>query len=79
MLLPWASCTSIWRNLGMICSELNLFFALLSSLVPGQFSPSPWSNSTQSDQVLALVIVLQSFAPVYLSIRCNNTFLALTV
>jgi hypothetical protein len=48
MLLPWASCTSIWRSLAMICSELNLFFGILGSVVPGQFSRSTWSNSTQS-------------------------------
>jgi hypothetical protein len=48
MLLPRASCTSIWRNLAMICSELNLFFGTLNSLVPGEFSQSTWSNSTQS-------------------------------
>src|SRR5919112_3692695 len=51
MLLPWASCTSIWRNLAMICSELNLFFGMGGSLVPGQFSQSTWSNSTQSGQI----------------------------
>jgi hypothetical protein len=40
MLLPWASCTSIWRGFAMICSELNLFFGVDSSLVPGQISQS---------------------------------------
>jgi hypothetical protein len=49
--LPWASCTSIWRSLAMICSELNLFFGMRASLALGQFSQSTWSNSTQSGQV----------------------------
>jgi hypothetical protein len=40
MLLPRASCTSIWRNLAMIGSELNLFFGTSNSLVPGEFSQS---------------------------------------
>src|SRR5918997_465211 len=53
MLLPCASCTSIWRSLAMICSGLNLFFGMGGSLVPGQLSPSTWSNSTQSGQFLA--------------------------
>ena len=35
MLLPWASCTSIWRNFAIICSELNLFFGMGGSVVPG--------------------------------------------
>src|SRR3712207_7754271 len=47
MLLPWASCTSIWRNVAITCSGLNLFFGMAVSLVPGQSSPSTWSNSTQ--------------------------------
>src|SRR5918998_201056 len=49
-LLPWASCTSIWRNVAMICSGVNLFFGMGVSLVPGQSSQSTWSNSTQSAQ-----------------------------
>jgi SRSO17 transposase len=36
MLLPWASCTSIWRNVAIICSGVNLFFGMGGSLVPGQ-------------------------------------------
>src|ERR687890_2867388 len=46
-LLPWASCTSIWRSLAIICSGVNLF-GMGVSLVPGQLSQSTWSNSTQS-------------------------------
>src|SRR5829696_9066360 len=48
MLLPWASCTSIWRNVAIICSGLNLFFGMGGSLVPGQLSQATRSNSTQS-------------------------------
>src|SRR5918997_7058448 len=48
MLLPWASCTSIWRSLAITCSELNLFFGMDVSLVPGQLSQATWLNSTQS-------------------------------
>jgi hypothetical protein len=51
VLLPWARCTSIWRNFAMICSELNLFFGMGGSLVPGQFSQSTWSSSTQSGHI----------------------------
>ena len=47
MLLPWASCTSIWRSFAMICSELNLFFGMGGSLFqvnslnqPGPIPPS---------------------------------------
>lgn len=50
MLLPWVSCSSMWYSLAMICSKLSLFFGMLNSLVPDQFSQSVWSNSTQSDQ-----------------------------
>src|SRR5919107_4952000 len=48
MLLPCARCTSIWRNVAMICSGLNLFFGMGGSLASGRSSQSTWSNSTQS-------------------------------
>jgi hypothetical protein len=38
MLLPWANCNSIWRNVAIICSGLNLFFGMGSSLGPDQSS-----------------------------------------
>src|SRR3712207_7136701 len=41
------SCISICRSLAIICSELNLFFGMGASLVPGHLSSS-WSNATQS-------------------------------
>src|SRR5918997_2549926 len=51
MLLPCASCTSIWRSLAIICSGVNLF-GMDVSLVPGQFSQATWSNSTPSGHVM---------------------------
>jgi hypothetical protein len=53
-------CTSIWRSLAIICSELNLFFGMGISLAPGQFSQSTWSNSTQSGH---LWIAVSAAAP----------------
>jgi hypothetical protein len=35
MRAPWANCTSIWRNVAIICSGLNLFFGMGDSLVSG--------------------------------------------
>src|SRR5918993_247247 len=61
MLLPCASCTSIWRSLAMICSGLNLFFGIGGSLVPGQLSPSTWSNSTQSGHQGVIRTLLRTF------------------
>src|ERR671913_2259075 len=55
ILLPWASCTSIWRNVAMICSGLNLFFGMGGSLVPGQLSQAAWFNSGQSGQCSLMV------------------------
>ena len=40
MLLPWANWTSIWQNVAIICSELNLFFGMAGSLGLGQSSQS---------------------------------------
>ena len=40
MLLPWASCTLIRRNVTIACSGLNLLFGMGNSLVPGYPSQS---------------------------------------
>src|SRR5918993_21342 len=60
--LPWASCTSIWRSLAIICSELNLFFGMGASLVPGQLSQAAWSNATQSGQASGTHLEATGFA-----------------
>ncbi len=46
MLVPCTTGTLIWRSVAMICSELNLSFSVLSSLVAGQFSQSTCSGAT---------------------------------
>jgi hypothetical protein len=48
MLLSWANCTSIWRNLAMIYSGLNLFFGMGAPLFQvkslNQLGPIPPSQ-----------------------------------
>ncbi len=46
MLVPCTIGILIWRSVAMICSELNLSFSVLSSLVAGQFSQSTCSGAT---------------------------------
>ena len=38
LLLPWANCTSIWRNMAMICSGLNLLFGIVGAGLLGATS-----------------------------------------
>src|SRR4051794_18063919 len=50
-LMPWASCTSIWRSFAMICSGLNRFpLAISGSFGPGRCSQSTRSKSGRSGQ-----------------------------
>src|ERR1700722_8838983 len=48
--LPCANATSISRSFATICSGVNTFLAILSSLVPGKFSLSPWIKKSRSGQ-----------------------------
>ena len=68
MLLPWASCTSIWRSLAMIYSGVNLFFGMGFSLVPNQSSQSTWSNSTQSGHLRSTQQVCPNVTGAYLGL-----------